>query len=149
MVTRGRTLANKQSRTLELTSSTREYVAAALASLLPSTPPSSLSGRTIGLSELRPTMSEIISSIQARQPSQPVSIAREPESTALGRIADGHPLALMDLVKILWSRGEHSVGQDVYEVEGYKKATLDELVLGGGLGTYREVAVPYTLDQYF
>lgn len=130
-------------------SSTREYVAAALASLLPITPPSSLSGRTIGLTELRPTMGEIITALQARDPSSPVKVAHEPDSAALERIAAGHPLALMDLVKVLWSRGEHSVGKDVFEVEGYRKATLDDLVVGGGLGKYREVAVEYTLDQYF
>lgn len=67
----------------------------------------------------------------------------------MARIHARHPLALMDLNKVLWSRGLHSVGTDVFEVEGYDKAGLQELVVEGRLGQYREVAVPYDLDAYF
>lgn len=130
--------------------STREYVAAALAALLPSTPVDQLAGRTIGLSELTPTAAEIIEAMQRRNPDRPVAVAREPESAAVERIASGHPLALMDLVKILWARGQHSVGDDIYHPpESTPRATLDDLIVYGRLGEYREVAVPYTLDAYF
>jgi hypothetical protein len=55
----------------------------------------------------------------------------------------------MDLVKLKWSRGQHSVGEDVYEMSGYKTATLHDLTVDDKLGEYREVAVPYTLDEFF
>ena len=55
----------------------------------------------------------------------------------------------MDLVKLKWSRGEHSVGEDLFDLKGYEKVTVDDLIVGGALGGYREVAVPYTLAEYF
>jgi hypothetical protein len=76
-------------------------------------------------------------------------IARATEEESVEKIQAGHPMALMDLVKVKWSSGQHSVGNDVYDLEGYKKATLDDLVVDGKLGEYREVPFPYDLDHYF
>lgn len=55
----------------------------------------------------------------------------------------------MDLVKLKWSRGEHSVGDDIFDLKGYKKASLDDLIVGEQLGVYRDVPLPYNLDHYF
>jgi hypothetical protein len=71
------------------------------------------------------------------------------EDGSIKKVQEGHPLGLMDLVKLKWSRGEHSVGKDIFELEGYKKATLDDLIVDRKLGEYREVHVPYTLAEYF
>ena len=56
---------------------------------------------------------------------------------------------MMGLVKLKWSMDEHSVGDNVFGLEGYKKATLNDLIVERKLGEYREVHVPYTLAGYF
>jgi len=123
-------------------------VAASIASLLTTQPISQLANRSIGLTELTPTGDDIQRSLAERYGSEP-KIARATEETSIQKIQDQHPLALMDLVKLKWSRGQHSVGEDVYEISGYKKATLHDLIVDDKLGEYREVAVPYTLDEFF
>jgi hypothetical protein len=110
---------------------------------------SELADRSIGLTELTPTGAQIQQALEKRHGSQP-KIAHVTEEESIKKIQEGHPLALMDLVKLKWSRGEHSVGSDIFELEGYnKKATLDDLIVDRKLGEYREVHVPYTLAGYF
>jgi hypothetical protein len=128
--------------------STREYVAAAITSLLLTQPLSSLAGRSIGLTELTPTGADIEKALALKHGTSP-KVARSTDQVSITKIQDKDPLALMDLVKLKWSRGEHSVGNDVYEVEGYRKLCVDDLIVGDKLGEYREVAVPYTLDAFF
>jgi hypothetical protein len=132
----------------ELTSSTREYVAASIASLLSTRSLSERADRSIGLTELTPSGTQIQQALKKRHGSEP-KIAHVTEEESIKKIQEGHPLALMDLVKLKWSRGEHSVGDNVFELEGYKKATLDDLIVERLLGEYREVHVPYTLAEYF
>jgi hypothetical protein len=129
-------------------SSTREYVAASIASLLSTRSLSELADRSIGLTELSPTGTQIQEALEKRHGSQP-KIAHVTEEESIKKIQEGHPLALMDLVKLKWSSGEHSVGDNVFELEGYQKATLDDLIVDRKLGEYREVHVPYTLAEYF
>jgi hypothetical protein len=109
---------------------------------------SELTDRSIGLTELSPTGTQIQEALEKRHGSQP-RIAKVTEDESVKKIQEGHPLALMDLVKLKWSRGEHSVGDNIYELEGYKKATLDDLIVARKLGEYREVHVPYTLAECF
>ena len=109
---------------------------------------SELADRSIGLTELTPTGTQIQEALEKRHGSVP-KIARVTEEESIKKSQEGHPLALMDLVKLKWSRGEHSVGSDIFELEGYKKATLDDLIVDRKLGEYREVHVPYTLAEYF
>lgn len=132
----------------ELISSTKPYVAAAIASLLASTSPSELAGRSIGLRELAPTGADIQAALSKRHGS-PAKIAHARDEDSIQNIKNQHPFSLMDLVKLKWSRGEHSVGNDIFEVTGYQKATLENLIVDKILGVYRDVPMPYNLDHYF
>jgi hypothetical protein len=109
---------------------------------------SELADRSIGLTELTPTGTGIQQALQKRHGSEP-KIAHVTEEESIKKIQEGHPLALMDLVKLKWSRGEHSVESDIFELEEYNRATLDDLIVERKLGEYREVHVPYTLEEYF
>ena len=109
---------------------------------------SELADRSIGLTELTPTGTQIQEALEKRHGSEP-KIAKVTEEESVKKIQEGHLLALMDLVKLKWSRGEHSVGSDIFELEGYNRATLDDLVVERKLGEYREVHLPYTLEEYF
>ncbi|KAI9637348.1 uncharacterized protein MKK02DRAFT_32221 [Dioszegia hungarica] len=129
---------------------TRAYVAAALAALLPSTPSDKLKGRTIGLNEFSPTGAEIASAMERRSGAPP-RVARATDERSLRLIDKGSPWALAESVKLKWSRGEHSVGEDMYDVKGYSKVGLEELVVKGQLVKYRPLPFDFAtvLDEYF
>lgn len=131
-----------------LTLSTREYVAAAIPQILTSQALSALAGRAIGLTELTPSGADIASALAKHNGAEP-KIARETDEASIGMIKGQHPLALPELVKLKWSRGEHSVGHDVFDVQGYEKATTDDLIGGGKLQKYKDLPFPFSLDHYF
>lgn len=128
--------------------STKSYVAASIASILSTIPISDLAGRSIGLNELSPTGSDIQEALSRRYGS-PAKIAHASDEDSVQNIKNQHPFSLMDLTKLKWSRGEHSVGDDIFDLKGYKEATLDDLIVGEQLGVYRDVPLPYNLDHYF
>ncbi|KAK8039429.1 NAD(P)-binding protein [Apiospora rasikravindrae] len=125
----------------------REYVAAAYASLFARTPVARLANRDIGLSEVRATGEEIRAALEKRHggvPPQVIVNDLERVDREIGtRIAMGppEPLALTYHCRKAWGTSQlvEGVGKDVWEVEGYQEATLEELIVQGKLGAYREI----------
>jgi hypothetical protein len=128
--------------------STKPYVAACITALLSTKSISDLAGRSIGLRELAPTGADIQAALSKLHGS-PAKTAHAANEDSVENIKNQHPFSLMDLVKLKWSRGEHSVGNDMFELQGYEKATLEDLIVGKQLGVYRDVPLPYNLDHYF
>lgn len=87
----------------------------------------------------------------SRKFSESPKVARTTDERSLSMIADRSPWALAESVKLKWSRGEHSIGDDIFEVEGYKKVGLEELLVSGRLVKYRQLPFDYgkVLDEFF
>ncbi|KAI8960081.1 NmrA-like family protein [Daldinia sp. FL1419] len=122
---------------------TRNYVAAAYASIFASTPVEQLQDRKIGLAEFRATGEEIAAALKKKHGAEP-QIFRH----SLGKIDNeldnaiktGSPLSLSWYCRKAWGEGIIAKGvTNLWEVEGYKKATLEDLLLGGKLEPYRDV----------
>jgi hypothetical protein len=124
------------------TRSTAPYVAAAYAALFATTPPAQLAGRHVWLSELAPTGTELATALAA-QHGAPPQVVRTTRAT-LTRILGTDQRGVGVLYLRMWADGELAPGPgaDVFDVPGYKKATLTELV-GGGLGMYRWAGTPW------
>ncbi|KAI1098844.1 NmrA-like family protein [Jackrogersella minutella] len=122
----------------------RKYVAAAYASIFARTPPAQLAGRAIGLSEFKATGSEIVAALKKKYGAEPQVIRHSLEKVTNEVdtcIQNGIPLSLAWDCRRAWANGTivKGVGDDIWEVEGYKKATLDDLLVGGQLGPYRDL----------
>ncbi|KAI1646830.1 NmrA-like family protein [Daldinia loculata] len=134
---------------------TRNYVAAAYASIFATTPLAQLQGRAIGLSELRATGKEIAAALKKKYGVEPRIFRHSLEkinNELDNAIKSGSPLALSWYCRKAWGEGiiVKGVG-NLWEVEGYSKATLDDLLVGGKLEPYRDVG-PETskaLDSIF
>jgi hypothetical protein len=122
-------------------------VAACITALLSTKSISDLAGRSIGLRELAPTGADIQAALSKLHGS-PAKISQAFDQDSVHNIRN-QPFSLMDLVKLKWSRGQHSVGDDIFDLEGYEKATLESLIVGKQLGVYRDIPLPYNLDHYF
>ncbi|KAI0849110.1 NmrA-like family protein [Daldinia vernicosa] len=122
---------------------TRNYVAAAYASIFASTPLDQLQDRAIGLSELRATGKEIAAVLKKKHGAEPQIFRHSPEkieNELESAIKSGSPLALSWYCRKAWGEGIIVKGvSDLWEVEGYKKATLEDLLLEGKLEPYRDV----------
>lgn len=118
--------------------STRSYVAAAFVQLFSSTSVKELSGRIIRLTEVQVTGKQITEAL-TRKHSQAPSIRREESRVFEALIDHDTPGALALYCRKIWGKGqqESMLGQDTFEVADYHKATLDDLIVGGGLGEYR------------
>lgn len=131
--------------------STREYVSTAYSQLFPYTPISDLMNRTLTLSELRPTGREIAAALTKKHGS-PTSTRTISLSVIEGPINASVPFALALYCRKIWGlpkeegqlymsgylNGDGTVNSEgVYEVEGYRKRGLEELVVGGECGEYR------------
>ncbi|KAJ0161116.1 hypothetical protein CTA2_6759 [Colletotrichum tanaceti] len=131
---------------------TRKYVAAAYASVFAATPVSQLENRAIALCELAPTGREIEAALEAKH-----GVAPRVSAHSLGRVdgevegglQSGSPFTLAWYCRKIWATGQQCrmVGTDFWEVDGYDKATLEDLVVGGKLGAYREM--PLQVVEYF
>ncbi|CAJ2502978.1 Uu.00g103720.m01.CDS01 [Anthostomella pinea] len=131
---------------------TRNYVAEAYASMFTSTPPSQLQARAIGLSELKATGNEIASALEEKHEKSPEKIIHSLEKVDANIencIKSGIPLALPWYCRKAWGTGllMQGVGEDIWEVEGYQKTSLRELLVDGKLEPYRDV--PEQLVQVF
>ncbi|KAJ5707893.1 hypothetical protein N7488_007694 [Penicillium malachiteum] len=120
----------------------RAYIAASYASIFAKTPISELQGRVIGLSEVQATGSEIAKALEARHGSPPQIFRHTLEQVDYHiqkTLDEGAPLTMVWYGRRVWGSGgyEAGIGNDIWEVEGYKKKTLDEL-LNGGMEPYRE-----------
>ncbi|THX22247.1 hypothetical protein D6C98_05860 [Aureobasidium pullulans] len=127
----------------------RDYVAAGSASLFFLCSASSLAGRTIGLNELHPTTWDIESALHKK--------AGVPPRVAFDSVQNATDLAKADrldaLVRKKMGDGTHNVGQDMWEVEGYRKRTLDDFISGEALEDPKYIKADektrHFLDHYF
>ncbi|KAI0376617.1 NmrA-like family protein [Hypomontagnella monticulosa] len=122
----------------------RNYVAAAYASIFANTPPEQLQGRAIGLSELKATGNEIVAALNKKHGSEPQILRHsleKVEDEIDTCIRNGVPLALAWYCRKAWGNGTlvKGVGEDIWEVEEYKKATLEDLLIAGKLEPYRNI----------
>ncbi|KAH6660820.1 hypothetical protein BKA67DRAFT_549289 [Truncatella angustata] len=143
-VTGNRIIYTGDSAHQELNACTRSYVAAAYASIFASTPVSQLLNRQIGLSEVRATGVEIHAALRRKHGEPPQIITHTLEQVDLEietRAAAGSPLALAYYCRKSWATGRlvSGIGKDIWEVQGFCKATLDDLIVKGKLGSYREI----------
>ncbi|KAK6209758.1 hypothetical protein QIS74_11342 [Colletotrichum tabaci] len=131
---------------------TRKYVAAAYASIFAATPISQLENRAIALCELAPTGREIEAALEAKHGVAPQvsthSLSRV-NGEVEGGLQSGSPFALAWYCRKIWATGQQCqmVGTDFWEVDGYDKATLEDLVVRGKLEAYREM--PPQVAEYF
>lgn len=116
--------------------STREYIAAAYASIFAKTPIADLRDRVIGLSELRLTGAEIAKSLELKHGSPPqifrqslAEVGRQFDKSVTG----GLPLGIPYYCRHLWGAGGYvkAIGSDIWPMDGYRQKTLDELLNGG------------------
>ncbi|KAN0098993.1 NAD(P)-binding protein [Hyaloscypha variabilis] len=123
---------------------TRKYVAAAYADIFASTPPSQLQDRAIGLSELKATGQQIYEALRKKHGAEPQTFTHSLEKvdTEISKeLERGSPLAAVWWYRRVWGAGQNvpNVGRDIWEVDGYPKVTLDELLVEGKIQPYREV----------
>lgn len=110
---------------------------------------SSLAGRLIGLNELSPTGGEIEDMMRQKSGEAP-RVAYETVENAISQAKAGR---LDALVRKKMGDGSHGVGDDIWEVEGYQKKTLEDFILGDGLGGPRYIEpsddTRHFLDSFF
>ncbi|KAF7887345.1 hypothetical protein EAF00_009639 [Botryotinia globosa] len=107
----------------------RKYVAAAYVSIFAYNSPSGLSGRTTGLNELHPTGAEIAAAMEELAGRPPQTAEESIENMRLQSL-EGN---LAALVRKKMGEGTHDVGSDIWDVAGYPKATIRELIVDGKL----------------
>ncbi|KAJ9149312.1 NmrA-like family protein (Rossmann-fold NAD(P)(+)-binding protein) [Pleurostoma richardsiae] len=131
---------------------TRAYVAAAYASIFTRTPISEIQNRAIALTEVTPTGNEIAAALQKKH-GKPCQIVRHSidkvEAEIEAGLSSGSLFTLVWYCRKIWGTGKQKamVGNDIWEVDGYQKASLESLIVGGELGTYREL--PPEVTAYF
>ncbi|KAF7946972.1 uncharacterized protein EAE97_004221 [Botrytis byssoidea] len=128
----------------------RKYVAAGYASIFVYNSPTSLSGRTIGLNELHPTGAEIAAAMEERAGRPPQTAEESIENMRLQAL-EGN---LAALVRKKMGEGTHDVGSDIWDVAGYPKTTIRELIVDGKLDEEQSYIQPsedtlHLLDKYF
>ncbi|GKT52982.1 NmrA-like family protein [Colletotrichum tofieldiae] len=131
---------------------TRKYVAEAYATIFATTPIGQLENRAIALRELAPTGRDIAAALQAKY-----GVAPQTSSHSLEKVngeveqglESGSPFTLAWYCRKIWATGQQAqmVGSDFWEVNGYEKSTLEDLVVGGKLEAYREM--PPQVAEYF
>ncbi|KAI0397528.1 NAD(P)-binding protein [Xylariaceae sp. FL0594] len=138
----------------QLSLCTRPYVAQVYASIFARTPPSQLSGRAIGISEFLATGQEIASLLRERHGGVAPQVFHHSLSKVDEQIErdleSGKPTALSWYCRKTWGLGNvvKNVGGDVWDVEGYRKVTLREILLEEGrLEPYKDV--PPQVAQLF
>ncbi|OJZ86344.1 hypothetical protein ASPFODRAFT_716291 [Aspergillus luchuensis CBS 106.47] len=125
-----------------VTMCTKNYVAAAYVDIFTTRPIHTIQNRTITLSELAPTGMEIAAIMREKNGRDPSIVTRSLEEINQ-RIEDSlskeSNLAVPAYCRKMWGTGEmmKMLPDDLWEVEGYRKATLEDLVIGGKLDSYR------------
>ncbi|KAF3807844.1 Isoflavone reductase-like [Colletotrichum gloeosporioides] len=131
---------------------TRDYVAAAYVSIFTRTPVAQIQNRAIALTELSPTGEDVANALRERN-GKPPQVSNHSLEKIDGEIEDG--LASGSLFTLswycrkIWGTGQQAqmVGTDLWEAEGYKKASLKDLIVDGNLEHYREM--PPQVREYF
>jgi hypothetical protein len=133
---------------LSTTSSSRKFVASAYASIFAKTPITQLKDRVIGLREFTATGSEIAQALEHKH-GMPTQIFRQSleqiDEQLDRRVAAGDFTALAFAYRRPWGTGRQFqlIGNDIWEVEGYQKTTLEEVILGDKLEPYKEFPAPF------
>lgn len=129
--------------------SSLDYAAAAYADMFFNHSPSTFAARLVGLNELHPTMGEIEEMMHRKSGNAP-QVAHDTVENAASQAKAGK---LDGLVRKKMGDGTHGVGNDIWEVEGYQKKTLEDFILGDGLAgpKYNEPdeGTRHFLDAYF
>lgn len=124
-------------------------MAAGVADIFISSTPTSLAGRTIGLNELHPTTGEIEAAMKVRAGTAP-KVANDTVQNATQRAKQNQ---LDALVRKKMGDGTHGVGNDIWEVSGYQKRTLEDFISGNALERPRyqepDEGTKHFLDEYF
>lgn len=134
-----------------------DYVAAAYVSIFATTPIAEISNRAIGLVELAPTGEDIAAALQKKHGKKPKifrqSIEKVMEEFSARLKSDLSALAPAWYYRKLWGTGELTslLGSDIWDLPSYKKATLDDLIVEGKVGRYRDLshALPYFEEAMF
>ncbi|KAH8632622.1 NmrA-like protein [Alternaria alternata] len=137
--------------------STVGYVAAAYVSIFTTTPVAEISNRAIGLVELAPTGAEIAAALEEKHGKEPKifrqSIEKVEEDFSHRLDSDLSALTPAWYYRKLWGTGELTslLGSDIWDVPRYKKATLEDLVVNGKVGHYRDLSrvLPYLEEAMF
>ncbi|KAJ5698111.1 NmrA-like family protein [Penicillium macrosclerotiorum] len=122
---------------------TREYVAAGYASIFATTPIAALQDKpAIGLAEVQATGAEVASALEKKHGSPP-QIYRHSLEEVEGQVKrsfeEGLPLGLAWYCRRAWGIGQLATGLgEVYEIPGYQKKTLNDLIVKGLLAPYRD-----------
>ncbi|KAE8339362.1 hypothetical protein BDV24DRAFT_176043 [Aspergillus arachidicola] len=122
--------------------STKDYVAAAYVDIFTTRPISTIQNRTIGLSELAPTGMEIAAIMKkknGRDPSIATRSLEKVEKTIENCISQESNFAIPAYCRKIWGTGEmmKMLPDDLWEIKDYRKASLEDLVIGGRLESYR------------
>jgi hypothetical protein len=129
--------------------SSLDYIAAGYVSMFFKHPISSLAGRLIGLNELSPTGGEIEDMMRQKSGQSP-RVAYDTVENAISQAKDGR---LDALVRKKMGDGSHGVGDEIWEVEGYQKKTLEDFILRDGLEDPRYIEpsddTRHFLDSFF
>ncbi|RMZ36997.1 nmrA-like family protein [Aspergillus flavus] len=126
----------------KVTMCTKDYVAAAYVDIFTTRPISTIQNRTITLSELAPTGMEIAAVMKeknGRDPSIATRSLEEVNQTIEECISRESNLAVAAYCRKIWGTGEmmKMLPNNLWEVKDYRKASLEDLVLGGRLESYR------------
>ncbi|KAJ5418182.1 NAD(P)-binding protein [Penicillium crustosum] len=132
------------SASLPLNLCTRNYVAAAYASIFGDTLIEKLEKRTLSLSELRPTSHDIQKALTTKfgVPPAQCTVTIEKVSVQVDEmIKKGEPGALAWYTRRNCGNGDQLkfLGTDIWEVEGYIKASVEDLLVEDRLEEYRPV----------
>ncbi|KAL3431333.1 hypothetical protein BDV09DRAFT_206750 [Aspergillus tetrazonus] len=135
----------------KVTMCTRDYVAAAYVDIFTTRPIRTIQNRTITLSELAPTGMEIAAIMKrknGRDPSIATRSLEEVNRTIEDCISRESNLAVPAYCRKIWGTGEmmKMLPNDVWEVKDYRKASLEDLVIGERLESYR--ALPDHVLEY-
>ncbi|KAI3535706.1 hypothetical protein CSPX01_11230 [Colletotrichum filicis] len=132
--------------------STRNYVAAAYAAIFASTPIAQIQNRSISISELKVTGEQVATTLEKKHGAPPrlssLSLERVNSEVEAG-LNSGSLFTLAWYCRKIWGTGQQAkmVGTDIWEVQGYEKATLEDLIVDGKLGAYRQL--PPQVAEYF
>ncbi|KAF4335853.1 hypothetical protein FBEOM_10278 [Fusarium beomiforme] len=134
-----------------VTMCTKDYVAAAYVDIFTARPIHTIQNRTFTLSELAPTGMEIAAIMKkknGREPSIATRSLEEIDRSIEDCLSKESNLAVPSYCRKIWGTGEmiKMLPDDLWEVKGYKKASLEDLVIGGRLESYR--ALPDHVLEY-
>ena len=126
-------------------------MAAAYVDIFTTRPIHTIQNRTITLSELAPTGMEIAAIMKKKNGSDPSIATRsieEVDRMIEDCISKESNLAVPSYCRKIWGTGQmmKMLPDDLWEVKDYRKATLEDLVLGGKLQNYR--ALPDHVWEY-